>query len=307
MRTKKINILETLSKNNINLTADKSNYAHTRNFEELKNVFGVLSKARLLDFFRFDPNYLNIMQNTWLLEAPISKYGVFDAKEDVPNTLPAFQKAIDKKFTLLIPVQILKDGNLVCFKEKTLGSLTNENGYIANFDYSELKKIKLNSDGLNVPLLKDVLDLVAGKVPVIIEIMNEFVGKMEEALLKELLEYIEKYNCYSQIALLSMNPYSLEWFYRHAPYFTRIIKGCYFDGVRYYASIPTKKLKKLKYANKVAHADFIAYNSKNLPNPYIQKHKPYGIIAYGVTDQNEYKEILEFSDNVIFSNFEPQI
>ena len=61
MRTKKINILETLSKNNINLTADKSNYAHTRNFEELKNVFGVLSKARLLDFFRFDPNYLNII------------------------------------------------------------------------------------------------------------------------------------------------------------------------------------------------------------------------------------------------------
>lgn len=307
MRTRKINVLETLSNNNINLTTDKSNYAKPQNFEELKNVFGVLSKAKLLDFFRFDKNYLNIMQNGWLLEAPISKYGVFDTKEDIPNTLPSYQKAIDKKFTLLIPVQILKDGNIICFKEKTLGSITNENGYISNFEYKDLKKIKLNDEGLTVPLLKDTLDLVAGEVPVVIEIMNESVGKLEEALLKELLEYIEKYNCYNKIALLSMNPYSLEWFYRHAPYFTRIIKGCYFEGVRLYASIPTKKLKKLKYATKVAHADFIAYNSKNIPNPYIQKHKPYGIIAYGVIDQDEYKEILEFADNVIFANFEPQI
>ena len=129
MRTRKINVLETLSNNNINLTTDKSNYATPQNFEELKNVFGVLSKAKLLDFFRFDKNYLNIMQNGWLLEAPISKYGVFDAKEDIPNTLPSYQKAINKKFTLLIPVQILKDGNIICFKEKTLGSITNENGW----------------------------------------------------------------------------------------------------------------------------------------------------------------------------------
>ena len=308
---KKINIIDYLPKNKKEEFLEKSNYVQISNFQELKEVVENLSNAKKLDFFRFNEFYTNVMGNEWLLHIPISKYGVLNIKEDIPNSPASIQNAIKEKFAILIPIQILSDGNLVCFKEKTLGHLAHENGYIANFTYEELLEIKLNETDNHVMLLSDVLDLVKGKVPVVIEIINESsANKVEETLLKNILAYIEKYpTAFNKIAILSANPYSLEWFYKNAAYFSRIIRGSFFQGLTEYAGIKTKKLKKLKYATKIAHADFIAYDSSNIPNPYIKKHKPYGVIAYNVNNQKEYEDILGLSlaDNIIFTDFIPKI
>ena len=306
---KNINIVDYLPENKKNEFLEKSNFVQISNFQELKEVVENLANAKRLDFFRFNEFYSRILGNDWILNTPISKYGVFNIKEDIPNSLNAYQKAIKNKFNLLIPVQILADETIICFKEKTLGHYANENGYISNFTYDDLKNINLNGTDNHIMKLIDVLEEVKGKVPVIIEVMNESSSnKLEENLLKILLKYIDNYpTAFNKIAILSMNPYSLEWFYKNAPYFTRIIKACYFQGIKEYANIKTKKLKKLKLSEKIAHADFIAYSADNIPNPYINKHKPYGVLAYNVTSQEEYEEILGFSDNIIFSGFNPKI
>jgi len=308
---KKINIVEYLPANKKQEFIEKSNYVQISNFQELKEVVENLANAKKLDFFRFNDFYTNILGNEWLLNTPISKYGVFNVKEDIPNSLSALNNAIKQKFAILIPVQILADGNLICFKDKTLGHYADENGYISNFTYDELKEVHLNKTDNHIMLLEDVLNTIKGKVPVVIEILNESsANRVEETVLKNLLTYIDNHpTSFNKIAILSANPYSLEWFYKNAPYFTRIIKSGTFQGLKEYAGIKTKKLKKLKLTSKVAHADFIAYDCDAIPNPYIKKYKSYGVLAYNVSSQEEYESILGYglADNIIFSDFIPKI
>lgn len=308
---KKINIIDYLPKNIKQEFLKKSNYVHLSNFKDLKETIENLAKAKKLDFFRFNENYFQILGNDWLLNTPISKYGVLNIKEDIPNTIPALNNAIKEKFSIIIPVQIISDGTLICFKDKTLGHYADENGYVTNFTYEEISKVKLNKTENYVLKLGDVLEHIKGKVPVIIEVINPSSShKIEELVLKELLAYIEKYPiAYNKIAVLSVNPYSLEWFYRYAPYFTRIVKSGNFKGIKEYAGIKAKKLQKLKLASKVAHADFIAYDAEAIPNPYIKRNKGYGVIACNVYSQEDYENLLGLglADNIIFSGFSPKI
>ena len=115
-----------------------------------------------------------------------------------------------------------------------------------------------------------------------------------------------KHNAQNKIAVMSMNPFTLNWFYCHAPWITRIIKSCSFKSLKTYANIKTSKLRKLKL-HKICHADFVCYNAKDLPNNYVYKVKPVGLIAYNVTTQTQYEELLTITDNVIFDGFIPQI
>ena len=171
----------------------------------------------------------------------------------------------------------------------------------------EIKNLHIFKTTLTPPTLNEALDFIQGKVPVILEIFNETtVGKFEENICKAIDNYSAKYNAFNKIAVMSMNPFTLNWFYIHAPWITRIIKSCSFKSIKVYANIKTSKLKKLKLA-KICHADFVCYNAKDLPNKFVRKPKPVGIIAYNVSNQTQYEEMLTITDNVIFDGFIPEV
>lgn len=243
---------------------------------------------------------------SWILDKYIAKFG-YTTHEYPENSLGAFSLAVKKGYTNLIAVQKLKDDNIVCFKDKTFGRLTKQNGYVANATTEELKNLKLLKTNEGVCTLSEALEVIKGKQPVIIYILNEeLVGKTEESVLRIINDYSEKYNCKDLIAIMSINPYTLQWFSVYAPNYVRILKSCYFKNLKFYGQIKTKKLKKLKFL-KIANADFLAYSSVNLPNKYIKKAKTMGVIAYDVTSQEEYIKILPYCENIIFSGFEPKI
>lgn len=287
--------------------ADTTNCNQPTNYEELKSLILSFANKGKLDKLKFDDCYTSYMCNDWLLEKPINHYGLVSL--DYPaNSIPAYTEAVKAGFPILISVQMLDDGTCVCFKDKTLGNATKKDGYLANLTLENLKKLKLEKTNLNIPTLTEALDEIQGKTPIILEIFNErTVGKVEESVKKLIDDYITKYNAWDKIAILSINPYTLEWFYKNAPYFTRIIKSCSFPTLTQYANIKTKILKKLKLTNNVAHADFVAYNAKDLPCKYIKKYKPYGVLAYNVKKQEVYEKLLPHVDNVIFSGFIPEV
>jgi len=245
-------------------------------------------------------------RESWILDKYIAKFGY--TNEQYPeNSLGAFSCAVEKGYTNLIAVQKLKDDNIVCFKDKTFGRLTKQNGYVANATTEDLKNLKLLKSNEGVCTLEEALNIIQGKQPVIIYILNEeLVGKTEESVLRIIKKYAEEYNCKESIAIMSINPYTLQWFSIYAPNYVRILKSCYFKNLKYYGQIKTKKLRKLKFL-KIANADFLAYSAVNLPNKYIKKAKTMGVIAYDVTSQEQYLKILPHCENIIFSGFTPQI
>lgn len=275
-------------------------------FEKYKRNIDEFISNKQIDKLKLQPDYFEITNNYWIVDKYIAMSGQVSA-DLFPNTLSAYKQAIKGGYAICIPVQILDDENIVCFSHKSLAKVLNStSGYLNKLTLNELKEIKLNDDGETAPTLDEALDFIAGQTPIIIEINNEgMIGKFEDKVLSSLQKYISKYNNYSQVALLSINPYTLQYCFQQNPYITRILKSGNFKD-KMFGSIPTKKLKKLKLY-KITHADFICYSQELLPCRCVSKHKPVGIIASGVTNQNQYISVAPYIDNIVFSNFKPTI
>lgn len=265
-----------------------------------------LQKANALTDIKFADDYFEIMQNEWLLDKYIAKLGI--SNTNYPHETKAeIDSAIAGGFAISLAVQSLKDDTIICYKHKSLGELTGLNAYASNLTYEEIKDLTIKDTNEHILTLEEALEYIAGRTEVIVEIYNEaFVGKMESNVEKICDTYSEKYNAIGKLAIMSINPYSLIWFNENAPWYTRILKAGCFKCFKTYANIKVKKLKKLKYL-KDTQADFVAYNAKDLPSKYIKRKKIVGVLANNVLSQEEYKAVMPYSDNIIFSNFEPEI
>lgn len=265
-----------------------------------------LTKNGELEDVRLEENYMEeVLKHNWIIDSYIAKFGY--VTDDAPeNTLASYKNAIDRNYPILISVQMIDDGEIVCFSHKTLASVTKESGYITKMSLSDIKELNIDNTTEKIPTLDEALDFIAGRVPVIIEIHNDGnVGKFEQKIADTLEKYIDKYNLFDSVAIMSLNPYSLEWFLSQAPWFPRILRSGKFK-VKMFGSIKTKKLTKLKLY-KIALPDYVCYNAKDLPCKYIKKVKPVGVLAFNVKTQNEYMNVAKFCDNIIFDGFEPCI
>ncbi len=270
-----------------------------------KNIINLVKNGEL-DNLRQTDEYIDVIKHYWLIDSYISKYGFADDNHPA-NTLGAYENAIEKGYPIVIPVHGLSDGEVVCVKDKTLANSNNISGYVANLTLKDVKANKIVGSEDYIPTLSEALEHIKGRVPIIIEIMNEgLVGELEEKILNDIEVYINNFDLLDSVAIMSINPYTLQWFYKQAPWLPRIIQSGKFK-VKEYAGIKTKRLQKLKFANTVAHADYVCYNAKDLPCRRINKVKPIGILAYNVQSQEEYLKVAKYCDSIIFENFEPEI
>lgn len=275
-------------------------------FDEYKNIIEELIRTKKIDKLKLQEDYFDICNNYWIVDRYIATDGVFD-ESLTPNTLHTYEQAILNNYALSIPVQMLDDGNIVCFSHQNLSKIIpSMSGYLRKLSLSEVKDLKLNEDGAQVPTLNEALNFVANRTPIVIEIINDgMVERFEDKVINILKEYIDKFDCHENVAVMSINPHTLEYFFNNYPYITRILKSGQFKD-KTYGSFKTKKLKKLKYY-KITHADFIAYSGELLPNVTVEKHKPVGTIAHSVTTQAQYLAVAEHCDNIMFKNFKPTI
>ncbi len=277
-----------------------------QSFDEYKVLIDKLKENNQLVDFRLNPKYYEISKNYWLIDKYIARDGVVST-EDTENTLSTYSTAIKNKYAISIPVRMIDDGSIVCFGHKSLSKVvSNESGYINNMSIDILKKIDLNENGEKILTLGEALEHIDGKTPIIIDLRNDgMVGKVEDTLIQLIDGYLKEHKTYGNIAIMSLNPYSLEYFYNNYPYITRILKsGNFVDKT--YASIPTKKLNKLKLY-KVTHADFICYSHEDLPYRKIKRLRPAGVLAHTVISQAQYIKVAPHCDNIIFSGFKPFI
>jgi len=166
-----------------------------------------LSKYRL--FYTFFKNINYIMKNIDFLKTSlIAHRGVHNS--NIPeNTLPAFVKSVDKNYIIELDIHILTDNTIVVYHDHNLKKLTGVNKIIETLSYEHLSKIKIDKKYI-IPTLKQVMHIVNGKVPLLIEVkdMNNN-SKFEE----ELVKILDEYN--GEFAIQSMNPFVIDWFYKN--------------------------------------------------------------------------------------------
>lgn len=237
--------------------------------------------------------------DSWLVNTYIAHRGLHD--EECPeNSLPAFQKAIDKGYAIELDVRLLADNNVVVFHDEQISRMTSGDKYINNLTKDTILDYNLKDSKEKIPLFSQVLELVDGKVPLLIEIKNEGnPGELEKQVLKMLKEYKGEY------AIQSFNPYVVEWFKDNAPEITRGILSSYFKGEKL-ACYKKFALKRM-LLNKKCEPMFISYDVRNLPNRYVRKYENLPILTWVVRSQQDYERVIKFSDNIIFENFTPKI
>lgn len=247
--------------------------------------------------------------DSWLVNQHIAHRGFFNYTDAPENSLKAFQRAIDKNFAIELDVHLLSDGTVAVFHDSELSRVTGKDGYIENLTAKDLKNCFLQGSNQTIPTLKEVFDLVKGKVPIMIEIKStsSAVGKLEEALLNVMKEYK------GDVAVQSFNPFSIEWFSKNAPQYWRGILSSYFakdTPGRPKSALVRGLLKRLTFFKR-AKPHFINYDLRHLPNRYvnkiIKKHSDIPLLGWVVYNQEQYLTAVQLVDNVVFQDFEPKI
>lgn len=129
--------------------------------------------------------------------------GLFDNRKIIENTIPAFKKAIGENFNIEFDIHITKDDKFIVFHDDSLKRLTGLDKLVKNVTYKELHNINLFNTDSKIPLLEDVLDLVDGKVILLIEIKSNLSSKN----LKDLDKLLLNYN--GNVLLQSFNPITI--------------------------------------------------------------------------------------------------
>lgn len=210
----------------------------------------------------------------------IAHRGLWD--ESTPeNSIGAFKKCLDKNIPIELDIHLLKDDTLIVFHDDNLKRMTGIDKLLKDSTYEEIKDLKLKNTIYNIPTLKEVLDLIDGKVLLDIEIKTDV---KNFKICHELCKYIDEYE--GSLIIKSFNPFYIWWFRIHKPNF---IRGLLVSRLK------RKKMNKLyKYAlynmwfNVLAKPDFISFNHKDLPNKKIEKFQKKGVpILLFTINENE--------------------
>lgn len=136
---------------------------------------------------------------------------------DIPeNSMKAFKKSIDNNIPIELDVHMLKDNNIVVFHDNNIKRMTGINKELKDLTYDELKRYKLLNTNEHIPLLKDILSLVDGKVLLNIEV--KYNDNYEKAC-KELSKMLDNYN--GDFIVQSFSPKVIHWFKKNRPNYTR--------------------------------------------------------------------------------------
>lgn len=211
----------------------------------------------------------------------IAHKGVYNS--GIPeNTLPAFYKCVDKNYIIELDIHILNDKTIVVYHDFNLKRLTGKNKVIETLSYAQLSKIKIKNK-YTIPTLEQVIHIISGKVPVIIEIKDVDNNSYFE---DELVKILDNYS--GRFAIQSTNPYVIDWFLRKRKNY--IVGAVVLNDLNY-------KIFK-KYISKV---DFISINKKSLPTKINIKNKV--LLGWTIDSLDEYKKYIKYCDNLICEKF----
>ena len=223
--------------------------------------------------------YINYtMKNIDFLKRSVIAHRGFHNSQIPENTLPAFVKCVDKNYIIELDIHILSDNTIVVYHDHNLKKLTGVNKVIETLTYAQLSSIKIDKK-YTIPTLKQVMHIVNGKAPILIEIKDvDNNSKFEE----ELVKILDNYK--GEFAIQSTNPFVIDWFYKN--------RKDYVIGLIVFNDLNYKLVK--KYVNKI---DFISVYKKQLPFK-INKL----VLGWTIRKQSEYEKYKYLCDNLICEN-----
>jgi len=244
------------------------------------------------------------------LDRPIAHRGFHDLAAGRPeNSREAALAAVERGYGIELDLQLSRDGAAMVFHDYDLRRLTGAEGPIRQRDAADLAALPLTGGESGIPRLEDFLALVAGRVPLLIELKDQDgqmgaagIGPLERATAAAL----EGYD--GAAAVMSFNPHSVALMARLAPDRPRGITTSAYraeDWGLLRAPVRDRLRDIPDYAE--TGACFISHEASDLARPRVAELKRAGaaILCWTIRSPQAEAEARRIADNVTFEGYAP--
>jgi len=231
----------------------------------------------------------------WLTERPIAHRGLHDMNDRIwENTLSAFARAVEHGYAIECDVHLTADGIPVIFHDDTLSRLTGTDGFVWQRTAAEMAALRIGGTADHPPRLSEMLDLVGGRVPLVIELKG--IPGHDDGLVQAVAAALAGYR--GRVALMSFDHWLIRQFRLHAP--------GYPIGLTAWGD---QQHEIEAHFSMLAHGiDFVSYSVVHLPNPFVtflREKLAMPIITWTVRDAEWMNHTFAQADQMTFEGFQP--
>ena len=245
------------------------------------------------------------------LAAPIAHRALHDRAAGRPeNSRAAINAAIAQGYGIEIDLQLSSDGVAMVFHDEALERLTGRAGMMADLSAADLARIPLLGGTEGIPTFAEVLALVAGRAPLLIELKDQTGlmaptdGRLEAATAAALAGYN------GPVALMSFNPHSIARIATLAPHLPRGLTTCGWDAAEW-APVPPARCDELRDIPDFARcgASFVSHDAADLDRPRLGELRAHGaaILCWTITSAAAEAAARHIADNITFEGYSPAL
>lgn len=239
------------------------------------------------------------------LTTPIAHRGLHDrVKGVIENSRAAMRAAMEAGYGIEMDLQLSADGEAMVFHDDDLMRLTGQSGMVRDKTAAELGRIGLTDGGETIPTLGEILNLVAGRAPLLIEAKDQslVLGPVKGVLERRVAALLADYE--GPVALMSFNPHSVAHFCDAAPKIARGRVTCAFDADDWPAVAPDRRadLAKIDDLDALA-ASFISHQQDQLEGALMAKQAGYPVLCWTVRSREREAAARNIADNITFEGY----
>ncbi|MBO5035982.1 MAG: glycerophosphodiester phosphodiesterase [Clostridia bacterium] len=170
------------------------------------------------------------------------------------NSLAAFDLAVKEGYGIELDVQLSRDGKVMVFHDYTLNRMTGVDNKLRQLDCSDLQTLSLLNTDQAIPTFSQVLSLIDGKVPLLIELKGE---SLDTSLCEKVADLLKDYR--GAYCIESFNPLLIGKIKKYLPdaFYGLLYTNVCRDKKKY---SPLNIVVTCMALNFLARPDFIAYN-----------------------------------------------
>lgn len=241
------------------------------------------------------------------LRAPIAHRALHDRAARRPeNSRAAVRAAVAAGYGIEIDLQLSRDGQAMVFHDETLDRLTAQTGALADRSAADLAAIALRDADDGIPTLPEVLALIGGRVPLLIEIKDQTLtmsptdGRLEQATAAALAGYG------GPVAVMSFNPHAIATMARLAPDLPRGLTTSSYDPEDW-APLPADtcaRLRAIPDYDRVG-ATFISHEWRDLARPRVAELAAQGaaVLCWTIRTPEQESDARRIAQNITFEGY----
>lgn len=246
---------------------------------------------------------------SWLTARPIAHRGYHNKDAGIlENTPSAVKAAIENNFAIEVDVQQTRDGQVLVFHDAHLERLTHGQGNVVDHDLADLRKLSMRGSTDPIWTLEDLLELVDGKVPLIIEIKTLSLEAGQDDFIQTIAMILIDYK--GPAAIKSFDPKMLRTMKQVAP---QIPRGCISMTTlteSFSVHLTEHEIEKISWMVHMAGTDphFVSFYVKDLPADgpsFLREFYGLPIMTWTVKTKEDRLTAAKYADQIVFEGFNP--